>query len=156
MRNEDSDYGDLPRSKKQLIDLSRSSLMDNEVGDILAYNEELNNDAIVWHHSDLPDDLWIIGTENIAVEMANAIALPISVDPTFNFGAYDITPFTYRSVVFQCKSKNVAKKWLPATMVGPTIIHHNKSADTYESAMRCIVKKCNLENKSEIHITTDG
>ena len=37
MRNENSDYGDLPRSKKQLIDLSRSSLMDNEVGDILAH-----------------------------------------------------------------------------------------------------------------------
>ena len=47
MQNEDTDYGDLPRSKKQLIDLSRSSLLDNEVGDILAYNEELNNDAIV-------------------------------------------------------------------------------------------------------------
>ena len=27
---------------------------------------------------------------------------------------------------------------LPVTMVGPTIIHHNKSGDTYESAMRCI------------------
>ena len=110
MRNEDSDYGDLPRSNKQLIDFSRSSLMDNEVGDILAYNEKLNNYAIVWHHSDIPDDLWVTGTENIAVEMSNAITLPISVDPTFNFGADDITQFTYRSVVFQCKSKNVAKR----------------------------------------------
>ena len=35
--------------------------------------------------------------------------------------------------------------------IGPTIIHHNKSADTYESAMRFIAKKCNLENK-----ITDG
>ena len=60
MRNEDSDYGNLPRSKKQLIDLSRSSLIDSEVGDILAYNEELNNGAIVWHHSDIPDNLWVI------------------------------------------------------------------------------------------------
>ena len=49
MRNEDKDYGDLPRSKKQLIDLPRSSLMDSEVLDILAYNEELNNDATLWH-----------------------------------------------------------------------------------------------------------
>ena len=47
MRNEDSDYGHLPRLKKQLIDLSHSPLMDNEVDDILAYNEELNNGAIV-------------------------------------------------------------------------------------------------------------
>ena len=67
--------------------------------------------------------------------MSNAITLPKSVDPTFNFGTYDITPFIYSSVVFQCKYKNVAKKWVPATMVGSTIVHHNKSADTYESAM---------------------
>ena len=55
IRNEDSDYGDLPRSKKQLIDLPRSSFMDNEVGDILDYNKELNIDAILWHHSDMPE-----------------------------------------------------------------------------------------------------
>ena len=34
MRNEDSNYGDLPRSKKKLIDLSPYFLKDNEVGDI--------------------------------------------------------------------------------------------------------------------------
>ena len=55
IRNEDSDYGDLPQSKKQLIDLPRSSFMDNEVGDILDYNKELNIDAILWHHSDIPE-----------------------------------------------------------------------------------------------------
>ena len=55
IRNEDSDYGDLPRSKKQLIDLPRSSFVDNEVGDILDYNKELNIDAILWHHSDIPE-----------------------------------------------------------------------------------------------------
>ena len=55
IRNEDSDYGDLPRSKKQLTDLPRSSFMDNEVGDILDYNKELNIDAILWHHSDIPE-----------------------------------------------------------------------------------------------------
>ena len=90
------------------------------------------------------------------VEMSNAITLPISVDTTFSFGDYNITPFTYTSVVFQCKYKNVAKKWVPATMVRPTIIHHNKSTGTYKSAMRCIAKKCNLENKTEIYIITDG
>ena len=61
MRKEDSDYGNLPRSKKYLIYLLRSSLMDNEVGDILAYNKELNNDAILWHHSDIPDHLFLSG-----------------------------------------------------------------------------------------------
>ena len=54
MQNKDCDYGNLPRSKKQLIDLSRSSLMDTQV-DILTYNKELNIDSIVWHHSDIPE-----------------------------------------------------------------------------------------------------
>ena len=54
MQNKDSDYGNLPRSKKQLIDLSRSSLMDTQV-DVLTYNKELNIDSIVWHHSDIPE-----------------------------------------------------------------------------------------------------
>ena len=85
-----------------------------------------------------------------------SITLPKSVDPTFNFGVYDIIPFTYISVVFQCKSKNPAKKWVLATMVRPTKIYHNKSAGTYESAMRCIAKKCDLENKSKIYIITNG
>ena len=53
-----------------------------------------------------------IGSENIAGEMFNAVTLSISVNLTFNFGAYDVTTFT-RSVVFQCKSKIVAKKWVP-------------------------------------------
>ena len=55
MQNKNSDYGKLPRSKKQLIDLSRSSLMDTEVDDVLTYSKELNIDSIVWHHSDIPE-----------------------------------------------------------------------------------------------------
>ena len=88
MQNKDSDYGNLPRSKKQLIDLSRSSLMDTQV-DILTYNKELNIDSIVWHHSDIPE--LETKTENIAVKMSNTITLSISVDITFNLGAHDFT-----------------------------------------------------------------
>ena len=29
------------------------------MGDNLAYNEALNNDAISWHNSDIPDDIYI-------------------------------------------------------------------------------------------------
>ena len=79
----------------------------------------------------------------------------MSICPTFNFGAHDITPFTCRSVIFQCKSKNLAKKLIPGTMIRPAVVHY-KSANTYESAMRCIAKKCNLENKGEIYIITYG
>lgn len=44
---EDYDYGDQPRSKKQLIDLCQSQHADNEVGDILGYNEKLGDYSIL-------------------------------------------------------------------------------------------------------------
>ena len=53
-------------------------------------------------------------------------------------------------------TKNLSKKLIPATMVGSAVIHYNNLANTYESAMRCIAKKCNLENKGEIYIITYG
>ena len=155
--NDDKDYDDFPRSKKQLIDLSRSQLTDNEVGDILAYNEELGSNGIIWHHSDIPDDLWVLGTNVMTNEFSNATkVLPISVDPTFNFGRYEVTPFTYRSVAFECKPKNVIKTWVPVTVIGPTIIQHTKFDETYELAMRSIGKKCKLEIADGTYIITDG
>ena len=129
--NEGNDFGDLPRSKKQLIDLSCFPFADNEACDILAYNEKLGDKSILWHHSDIPEDLYVIGTNSIASEMSNAASFKhISVDPTFNLGVFDVTPFTYRSFIFQCKSKNTAQKWVPATMIEQTIIQHSKAADT--------------------------
>ena len=58
--------------------------------------------------------------------------------------------------MFQCKSKNVAQKWVPATMIEPTIIQHSKTADIYETAMRSIIKKCKLENTTDMFVVTDG
>ena len=93
---ENYDYGDQPRSKKQLIDLCRSQHAYSEVGDILGYNEELGDDSILWYHGDIPTDLWVIGTKEMLAEILRASKyFPLSVDPTFNFGAYDVTPVTY-------------------------------------------------------------
>ena len=80
-------------------------------------------------------------------EFSNATkVLPISVDPTFNFGRYEVTPFTYRSVAFECKPRNVIKTWVPVTVIGPTIIQHTKFDETYELAMRSIAKKMQIRN----------
>ena len=115
------------------------------MGDVLAYNGEVGSNEIIWHHSDIPDDLWVLGTNVMTNELSNAAkVLPISVDPTFNFGRYEVTPFTYRSVAFECKSKNVIQTWVSATVIGPTIIQHTKSDETCKLAMRSIAKKCKL------------
>ena len=44
---DDCDFGDRPRSKKQLIDLCRTQYADNEVGDFLAYNEKLRDGSTI-------------------------------------------------------------------------------------------------------------
>ena len=127
------------------------------MGDILTYNEELGNNGIIWHHPDIPDDLCVLGTNIMTNELSNVTkVLPISVDPTFSFGRYEVTPFTYRSVAFECKSKNVLKTWVPVTVIGPNIIQHTKFDETYELAMRSIAKKCKLEIADGTYIITVG
>ena len=32
---------------------------ENEVGDILAYNEELRENPMLWYHGDILSDLWV-------------------------------------------------------------------------------------------------
>ena len=63
---QNGDYGNYPRSKKQLIDISYSIEKSNvhEVGDLLALNYELQ-DKIIWHHSDVPSDIWVLGTDSL-------------------------------------------------------------------------------------------
>ena len=154
---DDGDFGDRPRSKKQLLDLCRKQFADNEVGDILAYNEELRGGSIIWYHGDISSDLWVIGTENMPAEILNSSKrLPLSTDPTFNFVIYEVTPLTYRNALVESKSKNVRDEWVPATMIGPAIIQHDKSTQTYETALMCIAKKIDLHKNVGVCIITDG
>ena len=145
---EDYDYGDQPRSKKQLIDLCRSQHADNEVGDILGYNEELGDDSILWYHGDIPTDLWVIGTKEMLAEIPRASKyFPLSVDPAFNFRAYEVTPVTYRNMLFEYKLRNMRNVWVPATMIDPVIIQHDKSTLSYDTALSCIAKKLGIERE---------
>ena len=63
------DFGDFPRSKKQVIDLGASNSENRQTAGIdkvealLGYNEELSDDGIVLYHSDVPFNLWVIGTK---------------------------------------------------------------------------------------------
>ena len=87
---------------------------------------------------------------------SSAGSFPLSVDPTFNFGPYKVIPFTYRSILVESKSKKGSGVWVPATMIGPVVNQHEKSTETYGTAMRCIAKKFKLEESEELFIVTDG
>ena len=45
---------------------------------------------------------------------------------------------------------------LPAMMIGPNIIEHSKTDDTYEAATRSIAMKCKLRNATDMLVITDG
>ena len=61
------------QGRKQLIDLFRSQLANNKVGDILTYIEELEDSGIIWHHSYFPDDLWLLETNVMINELFNSL-----------------------------------------------------------------------------------
>ena len=41
----------------------------------------------------------------------------LSIDPTFDFGTYVITPLTYCHVLVESKSKKMRGVWVPATKI---------------------------------------
>ena len=78
---------------------------------------------------------------------SSANSFPLSIDPYFNFGAYEVTPFTYLSILVESKSKNMTGAWVPATRIGPVLMQHKKSTETYETAIKCIAKKMQIRRK---------
>ena len=91
------------------------------------------------------------------VEMcSSAGSFPSSIDPAFNFGSYEETPFPCWSILVESKSKDVTEVWVPATMIGSVVIQHGKSRETYKTDMKSIAKNCKLEEREELFIVTDG
>eukprot|EP00112_Aurelia_sp_Birch-Aquarium-sp1_P019608 Seg4881.2 transcript_id=Seg4881.2/GoldUCD/mRNA.D3Y31 product="Serine/threonine-protein kinase TAO3" protein_id=Seg4881.2/GoldUCD/D3Y31 len=156
------DFGDLPRSKRQIIKKACSLGVSNqstpafEVEAILVYDNELEGNGIIWSHNDIPNDMWVLGTKRMADSLKiAATAYPISIDPTFNHGAYEVTPVTYRHPFIEAKSKNVVGKWSDAVMIGPTILHHEKTEDAFDCGIRPIARKAGLMD-AKFGFITDG
>lgn len=79
----------------------------------------------------------------------------LSVDSTFNIWTYEVTPVTYRNMLFECKSRNMRNVLVPATMIGPVIFHHGKSTPSHDTALSRIAKKLGIE-REDLCIITDG
>eukprot|EP00112_Aurelia_sp_Birch-Aquarium-sp1_P001646 Seg1178.5 transcript_id=Seg1178.5/GoldUCD/mRNA.D3Y31 product="hypothetical protein" protein_id=Seg1178.5/GoldUCD/D3Y31 len=136
--------------------LLKNSRQEYEVEAILAYDHDLEENGIVWAHSGIPNDLWVIGTSRKANILKSAgEGLPISIDPTFNHGAYEVTPVTYRHPFIGSKSKNLTGKWSDAILLGPTMIHHEKTEEVFDRGLRTIAHKTKTMN-AKVGVITDG
>ena len=50
----------------------------------------------------------------------------LTVDPTFNLGAFDVTPTTYRHLLLES-----VRSGSPPVLIGPTMVHYHKTFYTY-------------------------
>ena len=50
----------------------------------------------------------------------------LTIDPTFNLGAFDVTPMIYRHLLVECR-----RTGRPPVMIGPILIHYRKTFSTY-------------------------
>ncbi len=81
-------------------------------------------------------------------------ALPVSIDPTFNFGAQEVTPLTYRHPPVEAKSKNVPGQWTDMLLIGPIILHHQKNKEVFDCEVSAMARKTCLQ-EAKIGIITD-
>lgn len=124
--------GQLPRSRQQVYNLSHlHKLSTDPVDELLKYAKETEERIVISHH-DFPEDLWILGTDKMCKDLtrfctSELLCYPLSVDPTFSFGKYEVTPFCYRHLFLKCKRTQV-----PPVFIGPTAMHHSKAKATYK------------------------
>ena len=74
----------------------------------------------------------------------------LSVDPTFDFGEFSVTPTSYRNILLKNRHTNKSP-----IFVGPIFIHHTKKQETY-SQFFAKLKSLAPELKNLIAFGTDG
>ena len=133
---------ELPRSRKQIYDLQSNPKRDKDpVDDLLLYARH-KEDKRVLRHEDMPLDLWVLGTEIMCQDIARfscsaKLSHPISIDPTFNMGQYEVTPVVYKHLFLTSKQYGQSPVFL-----GPTMLHHKKNFDTYKVLSSATVGNC--------------
>ena len=79
----------------------------------------------------LPDPAIVLATDRQLHDLACFCTDPhnfcvMTVDPTFSLGEFDVTPITYRNLLFQSR-----RTGQPPVCIGPVMIHYRKTYETY-------------------------
>ena len=146
---------DLPRGKHQIYNAKSKAQKDgcDDVDDLLKYARD--KEDLVLHHSDYPEDLWVLGTyamcrEFVRCTTSDILSHPFSIDPTFSLGKFEVTPVVFKNVLLKSKRTRESPIFL-----GPTMIHHSKTAVSYQTMAATCLRKCSgLENAKGF--VTDG
>lgn len=88
----------------------------------------------------MPEDLWVLGKSHMCQDMSHfccssVASHPLSVDPTFNFGQFEATPYSYKHLLL--KSKRTKE---PPVFIGSTAIHYSKSTNEYRKIATAVCR----------------
>lgn len=151
-----TNVSELPRGKQQIYNAKSrisSSASEDDVDELLKYARD--KDDLILHHSDYPEDRWVLGTATMCSDLSkyttsDLLCYPFSVDPTFKMGQFEVTPVVYKHLLLKSKRTNESPVFL-----GPTMIHHKKTYDTYRALAATCAGKCKGLSKAKGFIT-DG
>ena len=147
--------GELPRSQKQVYDLQCNYKLERDpVEDLVVYARH-KEQKVVLRHEDMPLDLWVLGTDIMCHDLvrfscSDSGSHPISIDPTFNMGQYEVTPVVYKQLFLRTKRYGESP-----VFIGPTMIHHKKNFDTFKVLASTCVSNCKGLANAKGYIT-DG
>lgn len=147
---------ELPRGKQQIYNAKSrisSSVTQDDVEDLLKYARD--KEDLILHHSDYPEDRWVLGTTSMCSDLSkfttsDLLCHPLSVDPTFKMGQFEVTPVVYKNLLLKLKRTDESPVFL-----GPTMIHHKKTYDAYRTLAATCTAKCKGLSNAKGFIT-DG
>ena len=78
-----------------------------------------------------PEPMEVLATDHQLDDMVRFLTDPVEfaimgVDPTFNFGAFNVTPTVYRNLLLEHHTKGHSP-----VMLGPMLVHHQKKFSLY-------------------------
>lgn len=109
----------ITKVKKQLYDLKNKMKQVDQVDELLQYAKHLEEPITLEHH-DVREDLWVLSKPHMTLNLSRfckseVLSHLFSVDLTFNFGKFEVTPFSYKHLFLKSKRTGTAPAFL-----GPT------------------------------------
>lgn len=139
-----------------MYDLKFNSRKANDIEEHFLYSKQKDGDSLILEHHDVLD-LWILGKKQHMYQdlsrycTSKILSHPFSVDPTFNFGHYGVTPFSYKHLLLQSKRTKDSP-----VFIGPTAIHYSKNKNIFKKIALAVVSSYpHLGTKGQGSIT-DG
>ncbi len=136
VKGDHTGIGKLPRSKRQVSDIRKKLFGSNHTDDLAVMMErckctEAGAVQFVRAVQAAPQSLCVLATDLQLKQVQLCCTDPenfsvLSVDPTFNLGAFFVTP-----VVFLHKAFTSKRTGKPPVFLGPTLIHQRMNTEAY-------------------------